>query len=177
MCNPTHDEHSLREALERLRALIVELQSDAELEIEVTHGQHRMAGSCLHRQDRRRSKDERPHRSDERRHHPAGLERTAAAGILSTWTPVGPGEDGLMERRHAPDAVDATGRLIADCYCPRCEPLLRRWHLPNVSARNRDRGSKRGADRGFQHHRAGSHRPTTPAVKGDQEWLHPTLLA
>ena len=37
MCNPTHDEHSLREALERLRALIVELQSDAELEIEVTH--------------------------------------------------------------------------------------------------------------------------------------------
>ena len=26
-----------------------------------------------------------------------------------------------MERRHAPDAVDATGRLIADCYCPRCD--------------------------------------------------------
>ena len=23
-----------------------------------------------------------------------------------------------MERRHASDAVDATGRLIADCYCP-----------------------------------------------------------
>ena len=26
-----------------------------------------------------------------------------------------------MERRHASDAVDATGRLIADCYCPRCD--------------------------------------------------------
>ena len=26
-----------------------------------------------------------------------------------------------MERRHAPDALDATGRLIADCYCPRCD--------------------------------------------------------
>ena len=26
-----------------------------------------------------------------------------------------------MERRHAPDAVDTTGRLIADCYCPRCD--------------------------------------------------------
>ena len=26
-----------------------------------------------------------------------------------------------MERRHAPDAVDATGKLIADCYCPRCD--------------------------------------------------------
>ena len=26
-----------------------------------------------------------------------------------------------MERRHAPDAVDATGRLIADFYCPRCD--------------------------------------------------------
>ena len=37
MCNPTHDEHSLRDALEQLRALIVELQSDAQLEIEVTH--------------------------------------------------------------------------------------------------------------------------------------------
>ena len=24
-----------------------------------------------------------------------------------------------MERRHPPDAVDATGKLIADCYCPR----------------------------------------------------------
>ena len=37
MCNRTHDEHSLRDALEQLRALIVELQSDAQLEIEVTH--------------------------------------------------------------------------------------------------------------------------------------------
>ena len=37
MCNPTHDQHSLRDALEQLRALIVELQSDAQLEIEVTH--------------------------------------------------------------------------------------------------------------------------------------------
>ena len=26
-----------------------------------------------------------------------------------------------MEGRHAPDAVDTTGRLIADCYCPRCD--------------------------------------------------------
>ncbi len=26
-----------------------------------------------------------------------------------------------MERKHAPDAVDTTGRLIADCYCPRCD--------------------------------------------------------
>ena len=37
MSNPTHDEHSLRDALEQLCALIVELQSDAQLEIEVTH--------------------------------------------------------------------------------------------------------------------------------------------
>ena len=26
----------------------------------------------------------------------------------------------MMERRHAPDARDGTGKLIADCYCPRC---------------------------------------------------------
>ena len=25
-----------------------------------------------------------------------------------------------MERRHAPDARDATGKLLSDCYCPRC---------------------------------------------------------
>ena len=27
----------------------------------------------------------------------------------------------MMERRHAPDARDATGKLIADCNCPRCD--------------------------------------------------------
>ena len=27
----------------------------------------------------------------------------------------------MTERRHAPDAVDATGKLFADCYCPRCD--------------------------------------------------------
>ena len=27
----------------------------------------------------------------------------------------------MTERGHAPDAVDATGKLIADCYCPRCD--------------------------------------------------------
>ena len=26
-----------------------------------------------------------------------------------------------MERQHAPDARDAIGKLIADCYCPRCD--------------------------------------------------------
>ena len=26
-----------------------------------------------------------------------------------------------MERRHAPDARDATGKLVADCYCPQCD--------------------------------------------------------
>ena len=26
-----------------------------------------------------------------------------------------------MERRHAPDARDATGQLISECYCPRCD--------------------------------------------------------
>ena len=26
-----------------------------------------------------------------------------------------------MERKHSPDARDATGKLIADCYCPRCD--------------------------------------------------------
>ena len=25
-----------------------------------------------------------------------------------------------MERQHAPDARDAIGKLIAECYCPRC---------------------------------------------------------
>ena len=27
----------------------------------------------------------------------------------------------MTEQGHAPDAVDATGKLIADCYCPRCD--------------------------------------------------------
>lgn len=27
----------------------------------------------------------------------------------------------MTERKHAPDARDATGKLIADCYCPRCD--------------------------------------------------------
>ena len=27
-----------------------------------------------------------------------------------------------MERRHAPDARDATGKLIAACYCRACRP-------------------------------------------------------
>ena len=27
----------------------------------------------------------------------------------------------MMERRHAPDARDVTGKLIADCYYPRCD--------------------------------------------------------
>ena len=26
-----------------------------------------------------------------------------------------------MERRHASDARDATGQLISECYCPRCD--------------------------------------------------------
>ena len=26
-----------------------------------------------------------------------------------------------MERRHAPDARNATGQLISECYCPRCD--------------------------------------------------------
>ncbi len=26
-----------------------------------------------------------------------------------------------MERRHAPDARDATGKLLSECYCPRCD--------------------------------------------------------
>ena len=27
----------------------------------------------------------------------------------------------MTELRHASDARDATGKLIADCYCPRCD--------------------------------------------------------
>ena len=71
-----------------------------------------------------------------------------------------------MERRHAPDAVDATGRLIADCYCPRCDHYSGGGLLPSVSAGNRDRERERDADRGFQPRHAGSHRPTTSVVKG-----------
>ena len=26
-----------------------------------------------------------------------------------------------MERKHAPDARNATGQLISECYCPRCD--------------------------------------------------------
>ena len=26
-----------------------------------------------------------------------------------------------MERRHAPDARDATGQLVSERYCPRCD--------------------------------------------------------
>ena len=55
-----------------------------------------------------------------------------------------------MERRHAPDAVDATGRLIAGLLLPSVRPLLRRRPLPSVSAGNRDRERERDADRGFQ---------------------------